>query len=490
MAAKHKQSMDEDQRDQAVLAWRNKTEQTKKTDTVKEIHKLSLQIQALEREKGTHIYSKRNDFRKEFSQLEDMEAKMLTERKSENSSTRQQLQKISNAVRKFRRELKDVRPTPEFLEKLKMIMEDIEGTINSFKEQQRQRYEELLREERTTMQEVQTLDKKFEAWAHGSDNGLWAPKSARSKPLTSARDVTKDLPPEVAAFEKFLQQTGGMKGGWDEYDHNTFLKFKHRHKGKKAFLEHVIPALPTRTEEEICEHDSWYSEYLRLNDAKKEAIQRWRVKKEEEKEELMTKVEDAELCLSDEEDKTRAEKAKLQILQEKQERFSKLNAWKVQKELERAQEEERRLREQVSMEKKKEEEKKKKLELKAKVEEYKKQREEEEAFFKEQEELREQEETDRKRQLSAREISRFRQRDKERLEEKLRKEKLEEEKEKERQRKLERSKENIEVARDPSRLYKPTAGWRERMKDMGPSGNGPAINMPHRAIPSWRQGVN
>lgn len=50
------------------------------------------------------------------------------------------------------------------------------------------------------------------------------------------------------------------------------------------------------------------------------------------------------------------------------------------------------------------------LELKAKVEEYKKQKEEEEAFFKEQDELREQEETDRKRQLSAREISRFRQR--------------------------------------------------------------------------------
>lgn len=50
---------------------------------------------------------------------------------------------------------------------------------------------------------------------------------------------------------------------------------------------------------------------------------------QEEKEELMTKVEDAESCLSDEEDKTKAEKAKLQILQEKQERFSKLNAWKV-----------------------------------------------------------------------------------------------------------------------------------------------------------------
>ena len=31
-------------------------------------------------------------------------------------------------------------------------------------------------------------------------------------------------------FQRFLKQTGGNRGGWDEYDHGTFMKFINRHK--------------------------------------------------------------------------------------------------------------------------------------------------------------------------------------------------------------------------------------------------------------------
>ena len=31
-------------------------------------------------------------------------------------------------------------------------------------------------------------------------------------------------------FQRFLTQTGGHQGGWDEYDHQTFLKLKKKHK--------------------------------------------------------------------------------------------------------------------------------------------------------------------------------------------------------------------------------------------------------------------
>lgn len=58
-----------------------------------------------------------------------------------------------------------------------------------------------MREERTTSQEISAIEKKLEAWAQAGP-AIVEPTSARSrKPLTSARDVTKDLPPEVAAFE-------------------------------------------------------------------------------------------------------------------------------------------------------------------------------------------------------------------------------------------------------------------------------------------------
>lgn len=48
----------------------------------------------------------------------------------------------------------------------------------------------------------------------------------------------------------------------------------------------------------------------------------------------------------------------------------------------------------------------------------------------------------------------------------------------------------MNVSRDPSRLYKETAGWAEHKKAGCGSGmGGVTLVMPRRAIPSWRQGV-
>lgn len=38
-----------------------------------------------------------------------------------------------------------------------------------------------------------------------------------------------------------------------------------------------------------------------------------------------------------------------------------------------------------------------------------------------------------------------------------------------------------QVSRDPSRLTRPTKGWDERMKHIGPSGGGPVLQMFHRS---------
>jgi len=45
-------------------------------------------------------------------------------------------------------------------------------------------------------------------------------------------------------------------------------------------MQHLLPVLPTRTEEEIHGHEEWYQEYLFLNETKKESIKRWRNKRE------------------------------------------------------------------------------------------------------------------------------------------------------------------------------------------------------------------
>ena len=61
------------------------------------------------------------------------------------------------------------------------------------------RFEELIRDERIVQQELLALDKKFDSWAHLGAAKI--PERKKPAPIMSSRDVTKDLPPEVAAFE-------------------------------------------------------------------------------------------------------------------------------------------------------------------------------------------------------------------------------------------------------------------------------------------------
>lgn len=42
-----------------------------------------------------------------------------------------------------------------------------------------------------------------------------------------AVSLSKDLPPEVRALEVFQLKTGGLYGGWDQSDHQAFLKVRH-----------------------------------------------------------------------------------------------------------------------------------------------------------------------------------------------------------------------------------------------------------------------
>ena len=61
----------------------------------------------------------------------------------------------------------------------------------------------MLREERTLHQELEALERKFETWAQMTNGPatLTHRSATPQRPLASDRDITKDLPPEVATFE-------------------------------------------------------------------------------------------------------------------------------------------------------------------------------------------------------------------------------------------------------------------------------------------------
>ncbi|XP_002732619.3 coiled-coil domain-containing protein 112-like, partial [Saccoglossus kowalevskii] len=287
----------------------------------------------------------------------------------------------------------------------------------------------------------------------------------------------------------FLQQTGGHRGGWDEYDHQTFLKFRNRHKGKQSFLDVALNSLPGRTMLEVKEHENWYQEYLALLDKKKIGIQKWKIQKKAEKEELISKVGEDDIESSDDEE-TKQKKAQ-QMEKEKIEKMEKLNAWKVQKELERMQEEEKKMKEQLRHAQNREKERKRQLELKSRVREYAKQKKEEEENQHIEMQIRREIELEEKRRVAEAEISRFQERDQRRLIEKQAKEKAKEAAWQKKQQQLEKLKGQVkvQVQRDPSRLYKLTEGWKERQKDSESSHSGQMLHIPHRSVPSWRSGL-
>ncbi|GFR78305.1 coiled-coil domain-containing protein 112-like [Elysia marginata] len=447
------QALDEE----GAMALKKKNEHAKKAELLRDIQKLNVQIQAMEREKQTHIFSKRSEFRGDFSSLEEVEIKMMEERKTEKIRVKQHLEKINHMVKRFHLELRDVKPTPEFVEKLKSIMEEIESAINSFKQQQRLKYEEFLTSEKALSQEIQQLEIKFENWSQRTKQDAAQSRPLTAKTVSRAQDVTKNLPPEVAAFDSFLQQSGGHRGGWDEYDHGTFMKFRNMYKSRIVFLDHVKQRLPTHTETEIREHESWYQEYLFLNENKKCAIKKWRERKEEEKEDAITQVQDE--FEAEKQNGSKAQEASAEAMREKAAKAKEINAWRVQKELEKAMQEEKKVREELEKKRHQQEQRKKQLETKKLVEEFQQQKQLEENVMELLEQERKRAEEERRRETAAKEIGKF------------------------------QSRVEVHVSRDPNRLLQPTSGWKERLKDKKPSGGGRVIHMPHRATPSWRQGL-
>ncbi|XP_027256658.1 coiled-coil domain-containing protein 112 isoform X3 [Cricetulus griseus] len=430
----------------------------KKAEFIRTAEKLKNQVIVIEKDKHSHFYNQRGDFRTEHCMLEELENKLINSRKT------------------------------EIVEKLREMMEEIENAINTFKEEQRLIYEELIQEEKATNNELSAISRKIDSWALGNSETEKAFRAISSK-VPVARVIPSTLPEEVIEFERFLQQTGGRQGGWDDFDHQNFMKLRNKHKGKPAFLKEVVEHLPGRTLDEVQQHEKWYQKFLALEERKKESIQNWKTKKQQKKEEILKLKEKADTAPMPSHSKPE-DNQKQKEEQRKKQKLA-VEAWKKQKSIEMSMKHASQLKEEEERERKQQKERQRQCKLKLLLESYTQQKKEQEEFLRLEKEIKEKTEKAEKRKTAADEISRFQERDLHKLELKILDRQSKEEEKAEKQRRLAKLKEKVEnnVSRDPSRLYKPTKGWEERTKKIGPSGSGPLLHIPHRAIPSWRQGI-
>ncbi|XP_040011756.1 coiled-coil domain-containing protein 112 [Xiphias gladius] len=445
------------------------------------------QIEKLEKERTLSGQCRKNGWTDVLGELQEYEKVLEEERNADKMNLRKQLVKIHNGVRKFQRQLIDVKPTPELIERLKEIMSEVEISINILKEEQRSRFEELLKEERTCRQEITTYEKRIENWSLAVKSDPKLPTA----PTVKTRPPDRDLPAEVRALEAFLQRTGGPYGGWDQYDHQAFLQVWTKHSGQPAYRKEAKLYLPGKTLEEIEQHKDWHQELIYLQDRKREAIQRWKASKHQERQTRIQSQEEAE------EAERREREAKCQAQQhrteeERREAAQRMEEWREEKRRREEQEEEQRLAEEIQKRRRAKEERRRQLEVKLTIEEQlrlRRQEEEEQGRRRREEEQRE---IDERKREAAKSIKRFNKRDLHKVEAKLQEKELKEKEEKERQRRIAaKLKEKVDghVSRDSSRLTRPTKGCEERMKHIGPSGGGPLLQMFHRAVPTWRQGL-
>ncbi|XP_041643364.1 coiled-coil domain-containing protein 112 [Cheilinus undulatus] len=445
-------------------------------------------IEKLEKEKTLSVQCRKNGWADVFGELEEFDKVLEEERKNQKMNVQKQLVKIHNGVRKFQRQLTDVKPTPELIERLKDIMSEIEISINTLKEEQRSSFEELLKEERTCRQEITAYEKKIENWS-------LAVQTNRPKLNTTSTVKTKlpdrDLPPEVRAVEVFLQKTGGQYGGWDHYDHQAFLKVWTKHSGQPAYKKEAKLYLPGKTMEQIEEHEEWHQELIYLQDRKREAIQRWKAIKHQQRQTRIQSQEEAEEAERREKE-TRSQVHLHKTEEERRETAQRLEEWKEERRRIEEEEERQRLAEEIQKRRRAKEERRRQLEVKLAIEEQQRLRKEKDEEQERRRREEEQREMDERRREAAKEIKRLNERDLHKVEAKLQEKQLREKEEEERQRRIAvKLKEKVDghVSRDASRLTRPTKGWEERMKHIGPSGGGPVLQTFHRAVPTWRQGL-
>ncbi|XP_029427208.1 coiled-coil domain-containing protein 112 isoform X2 [Rhinatrema bivittatum] len=421
--------------------------------------------------------------------LEEHEHKLTDNRKAERVKTEQELAKIHNNVKRLQRQLKDVKPTPEFIDKLREMMEEIENAISSFKKEQRLIYEELIKEEKKVMNEIIALEKKRETWVlanSAAERGYRLP----SGKMAVEKVMVSHLPKEVLEFEKFLQHTGGRQGGWDDYDHQNFLKLLAKQRGKLTCMEEATEYIPGRTKEDIQQHEKWYQEFLFLEDRKKESIQKWKLKKLQDKDAmLMHQGKSKEVLESEYLVQAEAQKEKLK--EERRRRQEEVEAWRKQKESEAAVKQAAQAKEEEERERRQKQERQRQLEVKLLVEEYTQQKKIQEEFLRLEKQIQEEAEREERQRSASAGICKFQERDFHKLELKALNKQAKEEEITEREKRLAKLKEKVEihVKRDASRLCQFTKGWVERTKNTGPTGSGPLLHIPHRAVPSWRQGL-
>ncbi|KAF5280898.1 hypothetical protein FQR65_LT03047 [Abscondita terminalis] len=341
-----------------------------------EINKLKNIQQHLERHGNTFIdaFSKIN----QNSELSEIRSEKQKSRLVLQGKIKNDIESIVIPLKKMNDSLKKKNLSKLDIKTVRKDMIGIQSNIKNLKEKNQISLDELKKEERNLIHDLETFQDKIDKWEK---------RKYDATPQCMRRTVSTpgNISNEVKTFLEFVTTSGGHENGWNLDDHALFLRLRNKFKDNNKLAEAIHAMLPDISEKEVIAHEKWYTKYLELKEKQKNSIKHWRASKNNTQKTPPTNNSPEKVIPK----VSRGDVLEKEMMQEK------LQAWKTEKLRQSKFEYEQK---QQELAKKKEEETAKRLkqqELREQVNNWKnskKTAEEEEKQKKEDEERREQKE--------------------------------------------------------------------------------------------------
>ncbi|XP_034246614.1 coiled-coil domain-containing protein 112-like [Thrips palmi] len=446
---------------------------------------LAVQQEVFERAYSSVLNGLKHLDKKTIDTLKSVHSETESHRKKEEQNLKKSLLAIAMVIQKLKHNIRN----EEFVENndteyFRRHITSTEENITAFKTLLSEQLHSFQEEEIDLQQSIDSLHQRLNETAtkqrQVGESSFTSSSRIAAKSKVNSIKANENVHPDVQEFHNYLRNNGGHTGGWDTKDHLLFTRFLQKYRGLDQMTTALLDFMPDKSPEEIAQHESWYHDYLILKDAQRKALKEWRDEQVSQKQKCET-MDGASSGLTTPSTIKKVPHERDPSVKEK------IQKWKNEQEKQRQQQ----IRELQEKKRQEEEAWQKKV-----------------AYFEQQHQIIVEK---RKKQQQFLDSSASQEQVNDSLIPRKNiplKEFWAQDKQfmQRRQSRLQRfsasprvrSSSQVKAERDPSRLLRPTAVWQARMKrSLSEEGGGQTkaykglyiADVPHLAIPKWRQGV-
>ncbi|KAJ1530713.1 hypothetical protein ONE63_005575 [Megalurothrips usitatus] len=241
---------------------------------------LVAQQEVFERAYSTLLNGLKHVDQKYVDHLKSAHSETEAHRKKEEQNVLKSLFAIVMVIQKLRHNIRNEQFVEQHdTEYFKDQLTSIEKNLSSFKNILSEQLLALQEEEKDLQQSIESLQQRLNDTSGTTKKHVESSFSSAVRERAKSRtfsQIDSNIHPDVKEFQQFLQHHGGHTGGWAAKDHLLFTRFLQKYKGLDQMTTALLDFMPDKTPEEIAEHESWYHDYLTLKDAHRKALKEWR----------------------------------------------------------------------------------------------------------------------------------------------------------------------------------------------------------------------